>query len=94
MPRKQLDNEEIKGKHKEALKIAEKLNELLASVFPTENTGQIPVPKLTLSGRQSEELSHRVTRSDSILHTSSLNNQVNLCDFPPLRRKMSAFGAL
>lgn len=81
VPGMQLDNKRIKKKLKEDMKIAEKQNELFASVFTTENARQISGPELPFSGRKSKESSPaEVTREVSrfSLETTDLADTVDL----------------
>ena len=60
-----LDDNGVKGVLKEDREIAEKLNEFFASVLTAEDTGQLHVPELMFSGRESEELRQiAVTKRD------------------------------
>lgn len=60
-----LDNKGTKRKFKWNMEISKRLDELSLLVFSTKDVGTDTVPKLTVSLRESEELSHaRVTRDE------------------------------
>lgn len=52
---------------REDMETAEKANELFASVFATENIGQIPEPALIVWGKESEQLKPTEIRKEDIL---------------------------
>lgn len=61
------------------------MNEFFASVFTTDDTGQIPMYELIFSGWESEELSEtEVTRDEILVCSEKLTINKALCPNAPM----------